>query len=41
MGDFEDFEDRQKKEDEGCAFFACAVCVLIAFFFRYFHRFYH
>ena len=26
-----DFEDRQKKEDEGCAFFACAVCVLIAF----------
>lgn len=28
-----DFEDRQKKEDEGCAFFACAVCVLVAFWF--------
>lgn len=26
-----DFEDRQKKEDEGCAIFVCGVCVLIAF----------
>lgn len=31
MSDFSDFEDRQKKEDEGFAFCVCAFCVLIAF----------